>query len=163
MENLIPAWPDAGEEDFGVFFTWHDVEEHIPFPDRIVPWIESVLDEEGIDLSRLDFVFCSDAFLLEMNSDHLGHDEYTDILTFPLNENPLIGEIYISTDRVRENAGQLNISFDRELARVIIHGVLHLCGYDDHEEADIRQIRQKEDKYLQTLEDAADQARQRKA
>ncbi|HQW03710.1 MAG TPA: rRNA maturation RNase YbeY, partial [Saprospiraceae bacterium] len=92
-----------------------------------------------------------DEFLLEINRNHLDHDYYTDIITFPLNDNPLIAEIYISIDRVQENATGLNIPFEDELHRVMIHGVLHLCGYDDHEEEDIRVIRKKEEFYLKKL------------
>ncbi len=107
------------------------------------------IDEEGFDLERIDFIFCSDAFLHEINRTYLEHDDYTDIITFPLAENPIVGEIYISVERVRENAAAFDIRFDNELQRVMIHGVLHLCGYDDHEEDDVEEIRGKEEKYLE--------------
>jgi rRNA maturation RNase YbeY len=151
VEDLIPDWPDTGEDDSGIFFTAHDVDFTPDDPDRLVQWISDAIEAEGYDLNRLDFVFCSDAFLLEINRVHLDHDYFTDIITFPLNENPLMAEIYISTDRVKENAEGLKISFEEELHRVMIHGVLHLCGYDDHEEDDIRVIRKKEEDYLRKL------------
>ena len=78
----------------------------------------------------------------------MGHDDYTDIITFPMEENPISGEIYISIDRVRENAKTFQTSFDNELRRVMIHGVLHLCGYDDHEDEDVEEIRMKEEHYM---------------
>ncbi len=151
MENLSPEWPEIGEDESGVFFTSHDVDFEAGDPDRLIDWIEDTIEAEGHDLSRLDFVFCSDEFLLEINRNHLAHDYYTDIITFPLNDNPILAEIYISIDRVAENAAGLTISFEDELHRVMIHGVLHLCGYDDHEEDDIRIIRKKEEACLKKL------------
>lgn len=151
MEDLTPDWPDTGDDESGVFFTAHDVEFEPGNPDTLIRWITDTIATEGNELNRLDFVFCTDAFLLEINRNHLGHDFYTDIITFPLNENPLLAELYISIDRVRENAETLKIPFEQELHRVMIHGVLHLCGYDDHEEEDILVIRKKEDAYLKKL------------
>jgi probable rRNA maturation factor len=151
VENLNPDWPETGEDESGVFFTSHDVEFEPAHAERLVHWILGTIVSEGYELNRLDIIFCSDDFLLEVNQKHLGHDFYTDIITFPLNENPLLAEIYISIDRVKDNAQTLDIPFERELHRVMIHGVLHLCGYDDHEEEDIKIIRKKEDFYLGEL------------
>lgn len=151
MEDLIPDWPDTGEEEAGIFFTSHDEEFALSDEDRVAAWVADAIAAEGLELHRLDFVFCSDAFLLDINIRHLSHDFYTDIITFPLNEDPLIAEIYISIDRVRDNAKSLNIPFETELYRVIIHGVLHLCGYDDHEEDDIQLIRMKEEEYIRKI------------
>lgn len=151
MEDLIPDWPDTEEDDAGIFFTSHDVDFALPDEERMADWLSEAIDAEGDDLHRLDFVFCSDAFLLDINIRHLSHDFYTDIITFPLNDDPLIAEIYISIDRVHDNAKNLNIPFETELHRVMIHGVLHLCGYDDHEEEDIRIMRKKEELYLKEL------------
>ncbi len=151
MEDLIPDWPDTGEEEAGIFFTSHDVDFALSDEDRVATWVADTIAAEGPELHRLDFVFCSDAFLLDINIRHLSHDFYTDIITFPLNEDPLIAEIYISIDRVRDNAKSLNIPFETELYRVIIHGVLHLCGYDDHEEEDIQLIRMKEEEYIRKI------------
>lgn len=151
MENISPDWPDTGEEEFGVFFTVHDVEFELNGSDKLFHWIRKCIEAEGRTLSRLDFVFCSDPFLLEINRTHLDHDYFTDIITFPLNDDPLIAEIYISVDRVNENASTLTIPFEEELHRVMIHGVLHLCGYDDHEEEDILRIREEEEAWLREL------------
>lgn len=155
MEDLSPDWPDTGDEASGIFFTADDVTFEPADPARLIQWIFDTIESEGFELNRLDIIFCSDESLLEINRDHLGHDFYTDIITFPLNDNPLIAEIYISTDRVKENAQALQIPLESELHRVMIHGVLHLCGYDDHEEEDIRIIRKKEDACLKVLAEMA--------
>lgn len=144
-----------GEDESGVYFTSHEVDYEPADPDRLIDWIADTIDAEGYELNRIDFVFCSDEFLLDINRNHLAHDYYTDIITFPLNDNPLLAELYISIDRVAENAAGLNIPFEDELHRVMIHGVLHLCGYDDHEEEDIRVIRKKEEAYLAILAEEA--------
>jgi len=160
VEDLNPDWPETGEDESGVFFTSHDVAFEPAHPDQLVQWIIQTIASEGYELNRLDIVFCADAFLLEINQNHLGHDYYTDIITFPLNENPLLAEIYISIDRVQENAAGLHISFENELHRVMIHGVLHLCGYDDHDEEDISIIRKKEDACLKILAEKAKEAKE---
>ena len=151
MENLIPDWPETEEDESGIFFTSNDVTFEPDDPQRLIQWILDTVEAEGHELNRLEIVFCSDEVLLEINRNHLDHDYYTDIITFPLNDNPLIAEIYISIDRVQENAAGLNIPFEDELHRVMIHGVLHLCGYDDHEDSDIIVIRKKEEEYLRIL------------
>jgi len=155
VEDLNTDWPEMGEDESGVYFTSHEVDFEPGDPDRLIDWIETTIDAEGYELNRIDFVFCSDEFLLDINRNHLAHDYYTDIITFPLNDNPLLAELYISIDRVAENAAGLNIPFEDELHRVMIHGVLHLCGYDDHEEDDILIIRKKEEAYLRILAEEA--------
>jgi probable rRNA maturation factor len=153
VENIDPtAWPETGDDPSGVFFTSHEVSFELQDQDLVREWMIQTANAEAFDLNRLDVVFCSDDFLLEINKTHLNHDYYTDIITFPLHPNPIQAEVYISIDRVKENAAALNIPFTLELHRVIIHGLLHLCGYDDHEEKDIRQIRSKEEFYLKLLD-----------
>jgi len=109
--------------------------------------------KEGRSLDNLSVVFCSDEYLLDMNRRFLQHDYYTDILTFDLSErhNNVIGELYISVDRVRENAGGLGVSAKEEMWRVIIHGALHLCGYKDKLKKQQLLMRQKEERYLRLL------------
>ena len=149
MENIIvPSWPGIHRENPSVFFTSHEIDFDLIDPERNVVWLTGAIEEEGFELGRIDFIFCSDEFLLDINRTHLRHDDYTDIITFPLEENPIVGEIYISIERVRENAFAFDTPFEDELHRVMIHGVLHLCGYDDHEEDDIEEIRAKEEEYL---------------
>ena len=99
---------------------------------------------------KLDYIFCNDAYLLQMNKEFLNHDTLTDIITFDLAEyeDELVGEIYISTERVAENAAKFNVSYNEELHRVIFHGALHLCGYKDKTTADKEQMRKLENKCL---------------
>lgn len=153
MENIIvPAWPGIHRETPSIFFASHDIDFVLRNQDALIEWITSAIEEEGYGLNRIDYIFCSDEFLLDINRTHLQHDDYTDIITFPLEEDPVTGEIYISIDRVKENASTFDVPFEHELQRVMIHGVLHLCGYDDHEDDDIQEIRMKEEHYLERLD-----------
>ena len=114
-------------------------------------YIPSIFSNEGKILDSLGIIFCSDDYLLEMNKQHLNHDFYTDIITFDLSESnssPIVAELYISVDRVKDNAFKNNVSFYNELLRVIFHGALHLCGYGDKKKKDIITMRSKEDEYL---------------
>ena len=106
---------------------------------------------EGKEVESLQYIFCSDEHLLQMNRDFLQHDYYTDIITFdlsPAKNDPTSGELYISVDRVKDNAINFDSSFERELHRVVFHGVLHLIGYKDKSEKDQKLMRKKEDQYL---------------
>jgi probable rRNA maturation factor len=113
--------------------------------------IESIFGREKKRLARLNYVFCSDGELLKINQQYLGHDYYTDIITFDLSdsETEISGEVYISVDRVRDNAAELGEPINTELARVIFHGALHLCGYRDKSKREKLLMRKKEEKYLQ--------------
>jgi probable rRNA maturation factor len=107
--------------------------------------------KEKHPLASLRYIFCSDDYLLSINQDHLQHDYYTDIITFGLTPpgEPIEAEIYISIDRVKDNAQNLAESFTRELHRVIFHGALHLCGYRDKSQKEEKVMRQMEDHYLE--------------
>jgi len=109
--------------------------------------------EDNVDLESLTYIFCTDQYLRKLNRQFLNHNYYTDILTFVLSDkgNPLVSEIYISIDRVKENSQKLNISQHNELLRVIFHGALHLCGYNDNTDRQKIRMRQKEDEYLNML------------
>ncbi len=122
-------------------------------PDFYFPWIKKVIQYEDYQTGDIFYHFCSDKFLLKINLTYLQHDWLTDVITFPLSTRPGIisGEIFISIDRIRENASVLQIGFETEFARVLIHGILHLSGYNDHSEVDKRQMRAKEDYYLSLL------------
>ena len=113
-------------------------------------FIESLFRKEGKKLASLSYVFCSDAFLLQMNRDYLQHDYYTDIITFGLSEagHPIEAEIYISLDRVKDNARVHGCTYKEEVLRVVFHGALHLCGYSDKKKSEITLMRDKEDHYL---------------
>lgn len=117
---------------------------------KLKVFLEGIFRKEGKVLENLNYVFCSDKELLRINRDFLGHDYYTDIITFDLsgNNRETTAEIYISVERVMENARQLGVSFKEELHRVIFHGVLHLCGYGDKNEKLSRIMREREDLYL---------------
>jgi probable rRNA maturation factor len=114
-------------------------------------FIQTIFKREKKQASSLTYVFCSDKYLLEINKQFLQHDFYTDIITFNLSSLPssIEGEIYISIDRVRDNANMLGTTIKSELHRVIFHGVLHLCGYKDKKPAEEVAMRSAEEKYLQ--------------
>jgi len=116
-------------------------------------WIQSSIKKEGYQLISLSYVFCSDAYLLEMNIKHLNHKTLTDIITFDLSSSKkeIEGEIYISMERVKENAALYKVPVMQELHRVMIHGVMHLCGYKDKKPADVKKMRAKEEEYLQYI------------
>jgi probable rRNA maturation factor len=113
-------------------------------------FIERLFTREKQKLASLNYIFCSDKRLLEINREYLGHDYYTDIISFDLSESGsgIRGEIYISIDRVRNNAQSLGITFSSELRRVIFHGALHLCGYKDKSPREMEEMRSKEEEYL---------------
>jgi rRNA maturation RNase YbeY len=113
-------------------------------------FIEKRVKKEGYIIDSLTYVFCSDKYLLKINKDFLSHDYYTDIISFDLSEVPgqLIGEVYISVDRVKDNANTHRTSLKEELHRVIFHGALHFCGYKDKKPTDAKKMRQMEDAWL---------------
>ena len=112
-------------------------------------YIQSIFKKEGKKLESINYIFCTDKALLEINRQFLAHDFYTDIITFDLSDSDAVqAEIYISVDRVKDNAAQLGVSFKSELHRVVFHGVLHLCGYKDKSKEQKHVIRRKEDFYL---------------
>ena len=148
MENIVPSWPGIHKDETGINFTSHLIDFDLKDEEAHADWISDCIAAEGFAVGHVDFIFCSDAFLLDMNQKHLGHHDYTDIITFPYEEDPITGEIFISIDRVKDNAKSFKTTFENELRRVMIHGILHLCGYDDHRKADIKKIREKEELYL---------------
>jgi probable rRNA maturation factor len=131
------------------FFS-QDISFSLPNPRKTSAWIKKALEAERRSLNELNFIFCSDDYLLAINRQYLKHNTYTDIITFNNSDERKVieGDIFISIDRVEENARKLNLPFNQEIRRVIIHGILHLVGYTDKEEAKIRQMRKKEDTYL---------------
>ena len=113
-------------------------------------WITETIKAEGFKLKELTYIFCSDNYLLQINQQYLNHDTYTDIITFDNSEaqKVITGDIFISIDRIRENAVKFNISETDELHRVIIHGALHLLGYKDKTAGTKKKMTLKEDFYL---------------
>lgn len=117
--------------------------------DDFSSWISRVISSENKKEGDLNYVFCDDEFLLEINKQYLDHDYYTDIISFDYSVgNELHGDLFISIDRVKENALDFEVSFDEELKRVIIHGILHYAGYKDKSEEDELLMRQKEDEKI---------------
>lgn len=124
--------------------------DSFPIPDQLLSeWILQSVFAEDAELESLNVIFCSDNFLLQINKEYLQHDYYTDIITFQYEKNPIQAELYISIDTVKDNAEHLGVSFENELFRVIIHGVLHCCGYTDASDKEKQTMRLKEDYYLQ--------------
>jgi len=117
---------------------------------QVRQWITDAIHTEGFKLKELTYIFCSDDYLLQINRQYLDHDTYTDIITFDNSDgnNIVTGDIFISIDRIRENATKFNVSETTELHRVIIHGVLHLLGYKDKSAPDKQKMTEKEDFYL---------------
>ncbi len=121
----------------------------LPAKSALKRWLDTVISGEKKELGRLSYVFCSDDYLLELNRKFLNHNYYTDILTFDYTEGKIInGEIYISIERVKENAVAYNQTFRQELLRTIVHGALHLCGNKDKTRTEKSSMRKKEDAAL---------------
>ena len=118
---------------------------------RLKIFIEKLFLFEKKKIGNLSYIFCSDEYLLGINKNFLKHDFYTDVITFDLSpsKNEIEGEVYVSVDRIKDNAKQLDVSFKEELHRVIFHGALHLCGYKDKRKANEQQMRSAENKYLE--------------
>ncbi len=112
-------------------------------------WVKNVISSEGKKTGEISFIFCDDEYLLEINQKYLDHDTYTDIISFDASVgNILNGDIFISTERVSENADSYEVEFSEELKRVIIHGVLHLCGYKDKTPDQEKLMREKEEEKM---------------
>ncbi len=120
---------------------------------KYTQWLQKVASDENATIQNLTYIFCSDEYLLNMNIKYLAHDYYTDIITFPYQEGKVIeADLYISVDRVAENAGEFRVDFRNELNRVMVHGLLHLLGYKDKTTEDVTIMRSKEDFYLTSFE-----------
>jgi rRNA maturation RNase YbeY len=131
------------------FFS-EDIHFKLEHPIKTSRWVKQAVKMERKSLNQLNFIFCSDTYLLEINKQYLNHRSLTDIVTFDNSEGgkSIEGDVFISIDRVYENASKFNVAFDQELHRVIIHGVLHLIGYGDKDIAAKMKMRKKEDAYL---------------
>ena len=113
-------------------------------------WLKTVADSEVKKIGQVNIIFCSDNYILDINQKYLQHDYFTDIITFDYCENDVLsGDLFISVDSVRENSVFYKTEFTDELNRVIVHGLLHLIGYDDHSDEDIKMMRSKENYYLE--------------
>lgn len=115
----------------------------------IEKWLREVIVSEDKELDEISYIFCDDEYLHKINLQYLNHDTLTDIISFDNSVgNILAGDIYISTERVLENAAEFNVDFSEELKRVLVHGILHFCGYKDKSESEATMMRQKEDEKI---------------
>lgn len=131
------------------FYTVEDIK--MPFQDKkkYSTWLITVAQSEQKTIDYINYIFCSDEYLKDINIKYLNHDYYTDIITFPYKEGDFIqSDIYISIDRVTDNAREYDVSLDKELQRVMVHGLLHLIGYNDVSDDEVAVMREKEDQYI---------------
>jgi probable rRNA maturation factor len=133
-----------------VFFN-EDIDFKFQGKNNFKSWLKKVSEKEGFKINNLNYIFCSDEYLHKINLEYLDHDTYTDIITFDNSEEESIveGDIFISIERIKENSFTLNTVFEEEFKRVIVHGLLHLCGYDDHTSVDKAEMRRLESEYIE--------------
>lgn len=123
--------------------------ENIKDKAKLKIWIKKSIQKENFKVGLINYIFCTDEYLLEVNKKFLNHDYFTDIITFDYTEKPIIsGDLFISTERVLENAKQLNLPFENELKRVMIHGIIHLFGYQDKTKKEKEIMTERENFYL---------------
>lgn len=127
----------------------YEIDFSIDDEDKYTTWIESIIESEGFMAGEINYIFCSDEYLHKINIEYLDHDTYTDIISFDYTEGRIIsGDIFISIDRVRDNALELGVLISEELLRVMSHGILHYCGYLDKTDEEERTMRSKEDEKI---------------
>ena len=132
-----------------ISFSSVDIAYNLKNKFKVKNWVKSILETEGKSAGDITYVFCNDEYLLGINEKYLKHDTLTDIITFDYSEKGnLSGDIFVSIERVKENAGSFNTTLNQELGRVMAHGVLHLSGYKDKSPEDKKMMRSKEDFYL---------------
>ena len=146
---LFPDMPFDDEPETFVSIHFEAVEFDLPDQQALVEWLLAIAAAENKPVHELTYIFCTDEYLRAINLEHLNHDYYTDIITFPYAENAVHGDIFISSERVAENARENAVPFLHELCRVMAHGVLHLAGYGDKSPDEVRIMRAKEDFYLE--------------
>lgn len=132
-----------------IAFHKEEIEFDLPAEEKLTAWLLDIANKEGKRISQLSYIFCSDDYLLEINKTYLNHDYYTDIITFPYKQGHEIeSDIFISVDRVKDNAKEYKTTFESELLRVISHGLLHMTGYGDKSEEDQNKMTEMENKCL---------------
>jgi rRNA maturation RNase YbeY len=150
----LPLADDAPEAP--VTFFSEDVPFELAHPQLVSAWLQRVAAQESKMIQEINYIFCTDDFLREVNVQYLQHDYYTDIITFPFDDDAdttdIRGDLFISIDRVEDNARTLKIPFLQELYRVMVHGLLHLVGYGDKTPAEIAQMRERENFHLAHFE-----------
>lgn len=144
--------PMMDEENIIEYHT-EEIEFELPDTEKVSNWILSIVSNESKILSSVNFIFCSDQYLHSINVEYLDHDTFTDIVTFQYSKHPYIeGDLFISIDRIKENANTFHVPFLKELHRVMIHGILHICGYGDKSAEEKDLMRKKENESLAILE-----------
>jgi len=146
----FPEFSDD-EPEVPVSFHFEEVAFDLPDEQKLTDWLLGVAESEGKDFVEVNYIFCSDERLREMNVEFLDHDYYTDVITFPYAEDAVHGDVFISSERVADNAQSLGVAFEHELCRVLVHGVLHLAGYLDKTEEAEKVMREREDFYLKRI------------
>lgn len=132
-----------------ISFHKEEIEFDLPDEDKLSEWLNHIATKEGKQISLLCYIFCSDDYLLEINRTYLNHDYYTDIITFPYKQGHEIeSDVFISVDTVRSNAIEYDTTFEQELLRVVVHGLLHMIGYGDKSEQDQEKMSAKENACL---------------
>lgn len=136
-----------------VNYFYESVDFRVTNEKHLSSWINKIIQSHEFELQELNYIFCSDDYLLNINKQHLNHDYYTDIITFDNSEESgmIESDVFISIDRVKENAAEQSVAVETELHRVMIHGVLHLLGFSDKTESDQKVMREKEDACLSLL------------
>lgn len=137
-----------------IAFFNEDIDFKFQGKNKFKAWLKKVADKEGFMIGQLNYIFCSDEYLHKINLEYLDHDTYTDIITFDNSEDEatIEGDIFVSVERIRENSQTLNTVFEEEVKRVVVHGLLHLCGYDDHTHEDKAEMRKLENNYILVFE-----------
>jgi probable rRNA maturation factor len=133
-----------------IAFFYEQTDFRLSQENTVQSWVEKIIEFEGYSLESLNYIFCSDEYLLKINIEYLKHNTYTDIITFDNSEleNTIESDIFISIDRVKENSNAQSVNFEDELSRVLVHGVLHLMGWNDKSDSMKQEMRIKEDACL---------------
>jgi rRNA maturation RNase YbeY len=143
------------EKELPINFFSEEIDFQLENEEKTSNWLQKIANKEGFIVAAINYIFCDDEYLHKINLEYLNHDTYTDIITFDNsedeNEQVLEGDIFISIDRVKENSAELKTNFEQEIHRVMVHGLLHLIGYDDHSDEDEKLMREKEDESLKLL------------
>ena len=126
-----------------------EIDFNLSDEDKYIDWISSSIENESLSVGEINYIFCDDEYLHKINVDYLNHDTLTDIISFDYSQGDVVsGDIFISIERVKDNAQDFNVTFNNELLRVMIHGIMHYCGYKDKSEVETEVMRSKEDYYI---------------
>ncbi|WP_338793300.1 rRNA maturation RNase YbeY [Bernardetia sp. MNP-M8] len=141
------------EKELPINFFSEEIDFELENEEKTSDWIQKIAHKEGFVVSSINYIFCDDEYLHKINMEYLNHDTYTDIITFDNSEQEQVleADIFISVERVKENSAELKTTFQQEIHRVMVHGLLHLTGNDDHSTEDKKLMREKEDEALQLL------------